>query len=123
MTRDGSDKRQLTHGVAEDSPDANAPNWSPDGRHIVFWAGYETRYGEIWIVDADGRNPQRLTDQPSPVSSDNAAWSSHGTGIIFDTNRIRSSVEIWIMNLDGRNQRKPVGGLGAGGVMQMSWRL
>ena len=122
MNGDGSGKRQLTNGVATDAPDANAPNWAPNGKHIVFWAGYETRYGEIWIMDADGTNPKQLTDQPPPISSDNPAWSPDGGKIIFDSNRSRSSVEIWIMDGNGGNQRKLIGGLGAGGVMQMSWR-
>lgn len=122
MNGNGSGKRQLTNGVAKNCPDANAPNWSPDGKHIVFWAGYETRYGEIWTMDADGTNPKQLTDQPAPISSDNPAWSPDGSKIIFDTNRSRSNVEIWIMDANGSNQRKLVGGFGAGGVMQMSWR-
>jgi len=122
MKIDGSGKRQLTNGVAPNAPDANAPNWSPGGKRIVFWAGYETRYGEIWAMNADGSNPKQLTDQPAPISSDNPAWSSDGSKIIFDTNRSRSKVEIWIMDANGGNQRKLVGGFGAGGVMQMSWR-
>lgn len=122
MNGDGSGKRQLTRGVATDAPDANAPHWSPDGKYIVFWAGYETRYGEIWIMEANGTNPKRLTDQPAPISSDNPAWSSDGSKIIFDTNRSRSGVEIWSMDADGSNQRKLIGGLGMRGVMQMSWR-
>jgi len=122
MNTDGSDKQQLTNGVADDSPDANAPNWSPDGQHIVFWGGHETLFGEIWIMDVDATNPTQLTDQPPPISSDNPAWSPDGSSIIFDTNRSGRSVEIWIMGSDGSNQRKLIGGLGAGGVMQMSWR-
>ena len=122
MNGNGSGKRQLTNGVAKNCPDANAPNWSPDGKHIVFWAGYETRYGEIWTMDADGTNPKQLTHQPAPISSDNPAWSPDGSKIIFDTNRSRSNVEIWIMDANGSNQRKLVGSFGAGGVMQMSWR-
>lgn len=122
MNGDGSGKQQLTNGVGTDSPDANAPNWSPDGKSIVFWAGYETRYGEIWMMDADGTNPKPLTDQPAPISSDNPAWSPDGSQIIFDTNRSGRNVEIWIMDANGGNQRKLIEGFGAGGVMQMSWR-
>lgn len=122
MKADGTGKQQLTNGVATDHPDANAPNWSPDGKRIVFWAGYETLYGEIWTMDADGSNPIQLTDQPAPISSDNPTWSPDGSQIIFDTNRSMSGVEIWIMDRNGSAQRKLVGGLGTGGVMQMSWR-
>ena len=121
MNADGSGKRQLTNGIAANAPDANAPNWSPDGKHIVFWAGYETKYGEIWTMGADGSSPKQLTDQPAPISSDNPAWSPDGSKIIFDTNRSKIGVEIWSMDANGSNQRKLIGPLGAGGVMQMSW--
>ena len=122
MKCDGTRKQRLTNGVGTDHPDANAPNWSPDGKRIVFWAGHETRYGEIWVMSADGTNPDQLTEEPAPLSSDNPAWSPDGSEIIFDTNRSRSTVEIWIMDANGGNQRKLVEGFGAGGVMQMSWR-
>lgn len=122
MNADGSNKRRLTSGLAETAPDANAPNWSPDGKQIVFWAGYETRFGEIWVMNADGTNPMRLTHQPAPISSDNPAWSMDGRQIIFDTSRSGIGVEIWIMDADGSRQRKLIGELGSrGGVMQMSW--
>lgn len=123
MNVDGSNKRQLTSGLAENAPDANAPNWSPDGKQIVLWAGYETRFGEIWVMNADGTNPTRLTHQSAPISSDNPAWSMDGRQIIFDTSRSGGGVEIWIMDADGSRQRKLIGELGSrGGVMQMSWR-
>jgi Tol biopolymer transport system component len=122
MNGDGASKRQMTNGVAINAPDANAPNWSPDGKHIVFWAGYETKYGEIWAMGADGSSPKQLTDQPAPISSDNPAWSPDGSKIIFDTNRSKRGVEIWSMDAKGSNQRKLIGPLGTGGVMQMSWR-
>jgi Tol biopolymer transport system component/alpha-beta hydrolase superfamily lysophospholipase len=39
----------------------NCPAWSPDGTRIVFasWREYD---GEIYVMDADGSNPQKLTD-------------------------------------------------------------
>ena len=73
-------------------------------------------------MDADGTHRKQLTDQPAPISSDNPAWSPDGGTIIFDSNRSGTTVEIWIMKSDGGDQRRLIGGLGAGGVMQMSWR-
>jgi TolB protein len=47
MNADGTGVTQLTSigGVAE------KPHWSPDGSRILF-----SRFGEIWLMDADGAN-------------------------------------------------------------------
>ena len=39
------------------------PSWSPDGKRIAF---VSTREGnrEIYVMDADGKNPRRLTNNP-----------------------------------------------------------
>lgn len=103
MNSDGSDQRQITHGLGPEFPDANAPKWSPDGKTIAFWAGFETKYGEIWTMRPDGSGTRQLTDQPGAISSDNPAWSPDGTKILFDTNR-RGSAQIWVMNADGSDQ-------------------
>lgn len=52
------------------------PTWSPDGRRIAF-----TRLGEIYVVDADGRNERRLTTTSQPVAF--PAWSPDGRTIAF----------------------------------------
>ena len=49
---------QLTHDAGRNEH----PTWSPDGRHLVFES---TRSGsrQVWIMLADGSNPQQLTTQ------------------------------------------------------------
>jgi TolB protein len=39
----------------------NCPAWSPDGTRIVF-ASWREFDGEIYVMDADGSNLQKLTD-------------------------------------------------------------
>lgn len=105
MNVDGTHQRQLTFGLGPEFPDANAPNWSPNGDHIVFWSGFETEHGEVWSADPDGGNPRQLTNQPGTISSDNPVWSPDGRFILFDTNRA-GRAEIWIMDENGSNQRR-----------------
>jgi len=107
MNADGTQKRPLTRsGKNEYTPEgssANAPAWLFSER-IVYWAGKEHRYGQIWTMNADGSDQRQLTDEPAPASSDNPTWSPDGKKILFDTQR-RRRPEIWVMNADGSDQR------------------
>jgi Tol biopolymer transport system component len=69
MNADGSEPRQLTDHPGNDEN----PSWSPDGTQIVFQSdryadpgttGTEHYNFELLIMDADGGNIRRLTDQP-----------------------------------------------------------
>lgn len=55
MNHDGTNQRLLN----EESE--SSPAISPDGRHILFASSKEDAV-RIWRMDADGRNPEQLTD-------------------------------------------------------------
>ena len=83
--------------------DDHKPDWSPDGSKIAF-DSYREGDGaggkmNIWVMEADGFNPIRLTDSSA---DDAAAWSPDGTQIAFASNRT-GDWEIWLMNADGSN--------------------
>lgn len=59
INMDGSGLTQLTHNDWEWD---KYPNWSPDGRQIVFWSNRETRRKQIWIMNADGSNVRNLSN-------------------------------------------------------------
>ncbi|NIM52761.1 MAG: hypothetical protein GTO22_26535, partial [Gemmatimonadales bacterium] len=44
--------------------DDREPAWSPDGTRIAFASNRDGNY-EIYVMDADGSNPVRLTDNPA----------------------------------------------------------
>jgi dipeptidyl aminopeptidase/acylaminoacyl peptidase len=59
---DGSGRTQLTHSRRSESD----PRWSPDGRRIAFVRlsdaeGYPDEGAEVYVMNADGSNPTRLT--------------------------------------------------------------
>ena len=96
--------------------DAQSPAWSPDGRRLAVSSvrdrhgshevgSDEDAYdGEIYVVDADGRNARRLTDT---VGNDDApAWSPDGTRIAFSSDRnfpggFDDNAEIYTLAADG----------------------
>ena len=109
MDNDGSNLQRLTNNLTEDE----YPSWTPDGERIVFSArreGHvENKFGityEIYVMDADGGNEQRLTDNRnndwSPV------WSPNGTRIAFMSDRKGDvvSFDIYVMDADGGNQQR-----------------
>jgi TolB protein len=66
MNADGSNEVKLTTTPAGGG--SLNPAWSPDGRLIAFARveGYNTPgyTADIWLINADGTNPVRLTTDP-----------------------------------------------------------
>jgi len=75
----------------------DAPTWSPDGRRIAFTSFRHGR-GEIYVMNADGRQQRRLTRNTS--HDDHAAWSPDGQRIAFMSTRA-GNAEIYVMNSNG----------------------
>ena len=74
-----------------------SPDWSPDGRKIVFAAE-----SDIFVADVDGTNLVNLTAHHPPGRHQSPSWSQDGSEIVFQTNR-DGNEEIYIMNAGGSN--------------------
>lgn len=72
---DGSGLAQLTHGL-----DNKQPAWSPDGRQIAYTSNAGGT-NDIWMMDADGQNAQRLTSLAG--EEDHASFSPSGDRVVF----------------------------------------
>ncbi len=103
MDADGGNQRQLTAGNGPEYPDSNVPEFTLDGKRIVFWSGHETEYGNIWVMDADGTNRRRLTNETDGVNADNPTWSPDGEWVIFISNKAGGAgpINAWVVGRSG----------------------
>ena len=97
MNPDGSGQTEITNDPEFDD---FHPSWSPDGSKIVFYSGRDGD-DEIYVMDADGSNPIRLTD--SPGSDRDPEWSPNGDKIVFVSLR-EGGFDVYVMDADGSNQ-------------------
>ena len=90
--------------VAPGSPGENhSPSWSPSGSKIAFVSTRDENE-EIYVMNANGTNPVRLTDNTSIDTT--PRWSPDGTKIIFESDRDNGDHEIYVMNADGSGQTR-----------------
>ena len=96
---DGSNRRILAGDVPVSDSE---PAWAPDSQRIAFVSWREDWTGDIGVMDADGRNPKRLTH--TPVNERHPTWSPDGSKIAFTT-VLEEDFVLSVMDADGTNQR------------------
>lgn len=86
----GNDPRELTTGV-----DNHGPNYSPDGKTIVFSKG-----GDIWTMTSYGRRSQRMT---SGAALDvDPSWAPDGRRFVF-SRRASAGADFTLFVFDTRS--------------------
>jgi len=114
MDADGSDPRNLTNSPGNDGGVGGIGGafWSPDGTRIAFASTRDTRDDdnpELYVMNADGSNIQRLTRSPSVEGF--LSWSPDGRKLAFTRYPSNPRWAFFVMNADGSD------------VRQVSWSL
>jgi len=102
LTRNKPQDQQL-HQLIASTLEENGPQYSADGKRIVF-ASRRSGSFEIWICDADGRNPRQLTNIGGALTG-TPRWSPDSRHIVFDS-WLGGNAAIYVINADGGAARR-----------------
>lgn len=81
-----------------------SPTWSPDGSQVMFSSSMQSN-PELYVSDASGNRPKRLTFAATGASTSPAWNPKTGQSVAFVSDR--SGVpQLYLMNADGTNAQK-----------------
>ena len=99
LDADGSNFRRITPLRLN----AGSPDWSPDGKRIVFNSSYEGQSAvEIYTVRPDGSGLKRVRKEPKKSFSFEPVWSPNGKRIAF----VHATTTTPSPHLDDETQRQ-----------------
>ena len=116
LERDGNARNLTSTPEIEE----DLPQWSPDGRSIVFTTSPAGQLDQrqIAVMRADGGRRQQLTAGPGPHT--NAVWSPDGAWIAYVAKERSADWQVWAMRADGSEPR--VLTFGPARKFYLSWR-
>jgi Tol biopolymer transport system component len=91
--------------VAASSFDDVLPDFSPDGRQMVFCSARSGTSFELWIASADGSGVRQLTRGMGRLQCA-GVWSPDGQLIAFDSQGEDGRWHIWVIDPDGGTPRQ-----------------
>jgi Tol biopolymer transport system component/DNA-binding winged helix-turn-helix (wHTH) protein len=89
---DGTEPRQVVKFRS------GTPRWSPDGQWLAFDSFENTGRFGVWVVEASGGTPRRLTNHPEDDVI--PSWSQDGAHVYFGSKR-SGRFEIWRVLVTG----------------------
>jgi serine/threonine protein kinase len=102
MDADGSNQVNLTNDSGFDAD----PAWSPDGTKIAFVSRRGKMQGmRVFIMDADGKNPQPITQRDNIFGNVYPAWSPDGKKLIYSDD-VPEGQELFMIDADGTHKKQ-----------------
>jgi uncharacterized protein YjdB len=79
-----------------------APARSPDGTRIAY-SSTKAGTGDLWIMDADGRNPRRVTTDPGVETE--PVWTPDGARLVYTATPRAGVPQLMVIRADGSESR------------------
>jgi DNA-binding winged helix-turn-helix (wHTH) protein/Tol biopolymer transport system component len=95
------DAAEIKRNLGETDIEPTGIHWSTDGK--ILYSSVLNGNVDIWMMDADGRNPRQITTEGAADTMP-VALNDGGT-LVFVSNR-SGDRQLWRMNLDGTDQRQ-----------------
>ncbi len=99
-------RRGAASRVTSDVSDDVAPNWSPDGEHIVFSSNRKGTHDLYRKSATAGGNEELLLE--SRQEKGGSDWSSDGRFVLFESRDMKRRSDIFALPLDGHAKPIPV---------------
>jgi len=102
---DGTSLRRLTPWSENDGDN---PDWSPDGKWIVYHSHLEDAdgQGQYFLVRPDGTGRKQLTHYPRGTFLSSASFAPDGSSIAFGKGPQGGNIDVYTMRLDGAHVRR-----------------
>lgn len=111
----GLKRLTFTRGDIETFGDDTMPDWSRDGRTVVFVSNREGRSSDLWVMNANGTRQRPLARRPN-ADDWHPRYSPDGRKIAFAQLTPNGPRYVWVMNADGTGARRLTPGV------EPSWR-
>jgi Tol biopolymer transport system component len=102
MRTDGTDRVVLTDDIPFES---YQPEYTPDGKQIVFASQAGGLVSAVWIMNADGSNKKRLTEAPLEAGGPDVSPDARHLAFYSQQNTAKPTA-VWVMNMDGSDKRR-----------------
>jgi TolB protein len=102
---DGSGLRRLTPWAENDGDN---PDWSPNGRWIVFHSHVDdpSAQSQFFLMHPDGSGRKQITRFAPGTHVASASFSPDGSSIVFSKGPEGGNIDVFTIRLDGSHERR-----------------
>jgi Tol biopolymer transport system component len=102
---DGSNPRRLTAWAENDGDN---PDWSPDGKWILFHSFVDDPRGrsQIFLIHPDGTGRRQVTHFSKGTHVASSTFSPDGKSIVFSKGPEGGNVDLYVMRIDGSHVQR-----------------